>query len=710
MRPRRRRAPLPLIVQVSRAVAARVTVTRAIAAALTVGLGALGACTEEATTPGQLVVAIDTDMALPDQIDTIELQVSANGTTLLDYPMPVGVGTDAQPIPATLTLVAGADPSTPVTIRVSASKNGAVRTLRQVITTVPSGRVATLRMPVQWLCDGSAQAVPGPNGSTQYQSTCGANATCQAGECVESQVPETTLADYQPQGVFGGGAAPPSKGQTTGTCFDTVPCMVSGNVEGPDDQCSVSLPQAGAGASAHVNVALRVADDGICDTTGTTCFVPLDGDSDEGWTTQAGRIALPPAVCAKLRTGLVAGVVVSTTCATKTVADPPCGPWSSVAPALDASTATQPDATPPPTTPTLLASAVPDGGTSQVCCPLLADATKLYTCLCGAGPVVDLVTIDPSTGTTTTVGGFTPRYARSQYAMVLAGGDVYWVDRVSADGGVGDACPVYGTAAADAGTGPATAVVQGDVYDGADLLADATNLYALADNVSGLAATASAVQALRIDRATGVVTPLDTGGARAVLQFTQDATAVYVGVDTDIAAEGGVERVSRIVQFPKAGGASTTLVQRTLTTSDPNHGGFIGLQDDGATLFALYEAAPAADGTVDTQAVSVDLSGGATTTLYDSVVDPAVTSLRLLGAVNGALLLVRHVSAQIDAGVSAAESGVLVVPASGGAPRIVASFTRDQPLFEVQAPTFSRDVFWINASGSIFQLPAAALR
>jgi hypothetical protein len=94
-------------------------------------------------------------MALPEQIDTIELQVTVNGTTLLDYPMPVGTDGDAQPIPATLTLVAGPDPSVPATIRVIGIRNGIPRTLRQVITTVPADRVAPLRMPVQWLCAGT---------------------------------------------------------------------------------------------------------------------------------------------------------------------------------------------------------------------------------------------------------------------------------------------------------------------------------------------------------------------------------------------------------------------------------------------------------------------------------------------------------------------------------------------------------------------------
>ena len=673
----------------------------ALAAVAAVGTSA---CGRKQRDPGQLIIAIDTDMALPTQIDTIELQVIIQGTTVFDNPMPVGPGGDNQPIPATLTLVAGPDPTLPVTIRVLGQKNSITRTLRQVVTTVPADRVATLRMPVQWLCDGSAQAVVQQDGTVAYESTCGAGATCKAGECVVAQVPEVMLEDYQAQNIFGGGTAPQASGQTAGTCFDTVPCLVGGGLQTPDDQCTVALP---AGDPTTVNVALRVANDGICDTTGTTCFVPLDGNSAEGWTAQASRIALPAAVCTKLRSGLVAGVVVSTTCPTKTLAEPPCGNWSSVAPAADAGVPS-PDASAPPA-PALVAQTTPDGGTTSVCCPLSADGSKLYTCLCDGSGTVQVVAVDPAAGTISPTASLTPKYLRAQYAAVLAGGDLYWADRSTSASG--DSCPIEATPVAG-GTASPLATVQGDIYDGAELLADASAIYALADNVGGLAATASSAQALRIDRGSGQITPLDTGGAMPVLQFTQDATALYVGVDTDVAngTSGGAERVSRVVRLPKAGGASTTLVQRTLTTTDASHGGFVGLQDDGSVLFALYEA-PAADGTIDTQVLSVDPASGATTSLYHESVDPTVVHLRLLGAVAGAVLIVRDGSSASDSGVlmTSSESTVLVIPPGGGAPRIVASFSRDTPVFGLEAPTFSADVFWINASGRLFRLPAAGL-
>jgi hypothetical protein len=286
---------------------------------------------------------------------------------------------------------------------------------------------------------------------------------------------------------------------------------------------------------------------------------------------------------------------------------------------------------------------------------------------------------------------------------------VWWSDR-TASGDAGYSCTLFGMSTADGGTGNPLAVINGDVYDGADILADATNLYALADNVSGLTATAAPVQLIRVSRATGSVTPLDTGGAVSLLQLTQDATAVYVGVDTDVALDAGVERVSQIVRFPTDGGPSTKAVATTLTTTDPSHGGFIGLQDDGTALFALYEAPPAADGTVDTQVLRLDLSDAGSSVVYDEVVDPKIERLRLLGAVNGAVVLVRDIAVQADAGVTSSESAVLGIPAAGGAPRILASFVRDTPIFELQAPPFSPDTFWVNSSGRVFRLPAGALQ
>ena len=150
------------------------------------------------------------------------------------------------------------------------------RTYREITTHIPEGRLATVRMPIQWLCKGTAdlherKADP----DVQVESTCGEGNACRAGECVPTPVDTHTLEDYTPRDIFGGGDVPEE-----GSCFDTVGCMLLGSVVEPDDDCEILKPDTDL---KHINVALLVHDDGICDSAGVNCFVPLNGQSVEGW-------------------------------------------------------------------------------------------------------------------------------------------------------------------------------------------------------------------------------------------------------------------------------------------------------------------------------------------------------------------------------------------------------------------------------------------
>src|SRR5262245_11268113 len=125
-----------------------------------VGLGLLAwqGCSGKTIKRGEIVVAIQTDMSLPKDVDLVGIQVESFGN--IQMANEYQVGPNDLHIPATLAVVAGKDPSQPVTIRVWARQNGKIRTLREVVTTVPTDRVAALSMPVQWLCDDSGKDDP----------------------------------------------------------------------------------------------------------------------------------------------------------------------------------------------------------------------------------------------------------------------------------------------------------------------------------------------------------------------------------------------------------------------------------------------------------------------------------------------------------------------------------------------------------------------
>lgn len=278
---------------------------------------ALPSCSSDAEPPkGQLMVTVQTDMPIPKDVDSIRIEISTYGNLLFgnDY----AVGSSGLLIPATLAIVAGEDPSAPVHIRLISRQKNKVRTLREAVTTVPPDRIGILRMPIQWLCDGQAKEV-----GDQVQSTCPEGQTCVAGRCEDRKIDSKTLETYAPELVFGGGS-----GRGDGSCFDTVPCFSQGSGAEVDvSSCSITKP-VNAGKGTNVALVMPPGSDGICGPD--ACLIPLDGESPEGWRTENGQIALPPAVCDHLEAGKIVAVAVTTACETKTTRVPTCGPWSSV--------------------------------------------------------------------------------------------------------------------------------------------------------------------------------------------------------------------------------------------------------------------------------------------------------------------------------------------------------------------------------------------
>lgn len=293
------------------------------------------ACSEKQPAKGQLVLALSTDLALPKDVDTVRIQVRANGRDRFDRSYPFGP--DENKIPATLTLVAGDDPTQPIEVRVLAFRQGEIRTLSKTITTIPEERTAMLRVPIQWFCYRQAEA----GGDDEFRSTCetdnGPDSACVGGSCVDAKVDSKMLPEFEPEVVFGGGADAEDPGAE---CFATEACFDAGIDVTPDEHCVVEVPDSSVD---RLNFAVVTAMAGICSGTTGACYVPLDHTPElGGWSElddgEAGvpRYALPQAVCERLADGRGLRVRATRECAAKTASRPTCGEWSSVnAPADD---------------------------------------------------------------------------------------------------------------------------------------------------------------------------------------------------------------------------------------------------------------------------------------------------------------------------------------------------------------------------------------
>lgn len=301
-----------------------------------VALSILGLCAAAAghgctAEKGQLMLVFQTDMSLPKDIDAIRILATLEGAVVYNE-LFERLGTeDSIRLPATLGFLTPDDPSQPISIRVIAYRGDDVPLLRDVVTTIPEDRTATLQMPIQFLCNGSAEAerdetgalIKGPDGKPQVKSICPDGQTCVAGSCVAPAVDSGVLPDYEAGAVFGGGS-----GKGDGSCFDTARCFDGATPlsleRGPDGACRAVV-------SGEINVALLTQGGGICGAT--ACYVALDADSDAGWKRDGEFIKLPGAVCDQALAGKLVGVIAAPagegTCRKKAEDLPTCGPWSS---------------------------------------------------------------------------------------------------------------------------------------------------------------------------------------------------------------------------------------------------------------------------------------------------------------------------------------------------------------------------------------------
>jgi hypothetical protein len=286
-----------------------------------IALVALVACSEPPPR-GQLMLAIDTDMAAGTDFDRFQIEIRQEGQetfrrTYREFGQP---GLEVH-FPATFAVTGNDRPETRILLRVVTGKVGPTpgnpevgqpMHLREIVTTVPRDRIALVRVKLEWLCrKGSKLESDG-----YVEGICREGETCIAGECVDWTAAEAELPKYAEADVFGGGGP-----RGDGACFDTIGCFATARAVTPDSACTIEQAPGD-----RVNVALvpKTGEGGIC--AGDVCLVPLDHGGPHGWRAQDGRIALPKKAC---EAGLRA-VAVSDLCATKTVSRPTCGPWSTV--------------------------------------------------------------------------------------------------------------------------------------------------------------------------------------------------------------------------------------------------------------------------------------------------------------------------------------------------------------------------------------------
>jgi hypothetical protein len=256
------------------------------------------------------MLSLQTDMSIPKDIDAVWIEISKYGNTV--FRNRYDVGPSGVKIPATLAVEADPGKSPPVTIRVISQQGTTTRTLREVVTTVPPDRTAMLRVPIEWLCDGSGEQIPNTT-PPQFKNTCPARQTCQSGTCTTSTVDSSKLPTFKHADVFGGG-----NGDGTGKCFDTLGCFATPvPLQVDTTTCTADVSQlvggsvgSGAGgAPTKLNVALELpaGGDGICDSN--KCLVPLDEQTV--WTVSNTTVTLPKAVCDRLQSGAAQAVVAT---------------------------------------------------------------------------------------------------------------------------------------------------------------------------------------------------------------------------------------------------------------------------------------------------------------------------------------------------------------------------------------------------------------
>ncbi len=261
-----------------------------LAAALSAG------CKEDRET--QVTVAITSETKVPEEIDSLEVVVTdAEGSERSRIVHDVDFQTF---FPATLAIIPEGSGSIgePVQVDIRAVKGTTNMVLRRSVVSFVEGRTLLLPMPLRMACFSI--------------ESCNATQTCAGGTCVDADVDEESLPDFEPSLVF-----PTDAGDD---CFDEGECLPTSTQVplGDPATCTFAIPDA---PGVNVSIEWKAAPGRV---------IALDAeDAIEGWVRKDATTGqLSKGVCVALKEenppNKALGVFVSTTCPAKRVNQPYC--------------------------------------------------------------------------------------------------------------------------------------------------------------------------------------------------------------------------------------------------------------------------------------------------------------------------------------------------------------------------------------------------
>jgi len=285
---------------------------RVFALAVIAAIAAVG-CSDDKK-DGGLAVVVESDLSMPKDIDRIRFEVT-QGKTLRTEDHLLGSGRLLMPAEFRLKPIGN---SNPVVIRAIGYKAGVARIERSVVTSIPSDFLAMVRLPLTYLCAGTAR--------DDDTSTCGDEQTCKVGLCESAVVNVSTLPEYMP-GPWSG-AESGKRDPSINDCFDVLTCFTKAfRVDVDKETCTFPIDNDDPN-NISVGIKLPQGSDGICGGGTGACWIALDR-GPEGWTNDGTIFMLPPALCRDSSDGSKLVIVASNMCGGKTLSTPSCGDWSS---------------------------------------------------------------------------------------------------------------------------------------------------------------------------------------------------------------------------------------------------------------------------------------------------------------------------------------------------------------------------------------------